>query len=54
MKNLEVNVTNCWNNIAKFEAREVKAWKNVDPLRQEARASARMQAYVELMEKCFD
>ncbi len=43
-----------WENIAMFEEKEVQAWKNTDPARQEARACARMQAYVALMEKELD
>lgn len=46
-----INVTECWNNIGKFEAREVKTWKNASPLQKEARACARMEAYVKLMER---
>lgn len=43
-----------WNDIAIFEEQEVQAWKDTEPTRQEARACARMQAYVELMEKELD
>ena len=48
------NIEKLWDNIAVFEDKEVKGWKDVEPLRQEARACARMQAYVELMEKELD
>lgn len=54
IRNKKMNVTECWNNIAVFEEREAKAWENAKPLQQEARASARMQAYVELMERRFE
>ncbi len=47
-------IENLWNDIAIFEDKEVKAWKDVEPLRQESRACARMQAYVELMERELD
>ncbi len=45
------NVAECWGNIAKFESKEVKAWRNANPLQKEARASARMEAYVKLMDR---
>jgi len=37
-----------WDDISVFEEKEVKSWKNVEPLRQDARAAARMEAYVKL------
>ena len=40
-----------WENIAKFEAGEVKGWKHAEPNQQEARACARMEAYVKLFER---
>ena len=43
-----------WIQIGLFEKKEVKAWKNIEPNRQEARACARMTAYVELAEKLAD
>jgi len=40
-----------WEDIAIFEQGEVKAWRKSEPNRQEARACARMEAYVKLMER---
>lgn len=49
-----MNVTKCWNNIAEFEEGEIKAWEKASPLQKEARAQARMAAYVALMEREMD
>lgn len=49
-----MNMEELWNEIAKFEEGEVQAWKDTDILRQEARAAARMEAYVTLMYKEID
>lgn len=46
--------TDTWDQIALFEAREVKAWENAKPIQQEARACERMKAYVVLAERLAD
>ena len=43
-----------WDEIAKFEVVEVKAWKNAKPVQQEARACVRMEAYVKLFKNWLD
>lgn len=40
-----------WKDIAYFEKKEVNAWKNSNPIQQEARAQERMKAYVKLFYK---
>lgn len=35
-----------WEEIGHFEDREIKAWSSKDPLLEEARTCARMEAYV--------
>ena len=49
-----MNMEQLWNDIAIFEEGEVEAWKDTDPILQEARACARMEAYVNLMYKEID
>jgi len=48
-----IDVTDLWTAIGEFDAKEVKAWHS-DDNRWEARASARMQAYVELFDRTLD
>ena len=43
-----------WDEIVRFEVGEVNAWKNAKPLQKEARASARMEAYVKLFNNWLD
>ena len=43
-----------WRIIGIFEKNEVKAWKSKNPVNTEARLSARMEAYVKLVERYLD
>lgn len=43
-----MNISQFWNEIADFEAGEVRSWGSQNPLLTEARAAERMKAYVRL------
>lgn len=45
------DVGKIWDEIAEFEEREVRAWKSKSAVNTEARACARMEAYVKLIDK---
>jgi phage-related protein len=43
-----------WEEIGNFEAKEIKAWHGTNPLLEEARTCARMEAYVRNSEIATD
>ena len=45
------DVGKIWDEIAVFEENEVRAWTSKNPILTEARACARMEAYVKLIDK---
>lgn len=45
------DINKLWREIGIFEEHERKAWKSKNPILTEARECARMQAYVELVER---
>jgi len=48
---IAIYVREAWRYIDIFEENEIKAWKSTNPLLTEARTAARMQAYIELIDK---
>ena len=49
-----IDVNKLWSDIGEFEENEVRVWKSNNALLTEARSSARMQAYVELVDRTLD
>ena len=47
---MKKRIEKLWENISNFEDGEVKTSVNAKPLQKEARAAARMEAYVKLFE----
>ena len=48
--NKKEEIKELWDAIALFEENEEESWKDANPVQQEARAQARMEAYVRLFE----